>query len=395
MKTWLKVLLPLLLIAAGALAARSLVLSRKPPETQIPEPPLPLVRAEWVELKSMQMTVPSQGTVAPRTESMLVPEVSGRVTRVSPTFAAGGFFEEGEALVRVDPLNYEEALVQARTLVTQALLRLAREEAEADVAREEWADIGEGGVPPPLILHEPQMADARAALEAARAAVRRAERDLDRTEIRAPYAGRVREKLVDVGQFVTVGTPVARIYAVDYAEIRLPLKDDDLAFVDLPLDYRGDRQPHGGPRVVLRAHFARQTFEWEGRIVRTGGEIDPQSRMVYTVARVKDPYGRGDEPGRPPLAAGMFVEAEILGRTFPDITVLPRSAVRNDGTVMIIDADDRLRFREIEILRTVRDRVIVGSGLRDGERVCLTPLATVTDGMRVRVDPGSGREESS
>ncbi len=189
-----------------------------------------------------------------------------------------------------------------------------------------------------------------------------------------------------MGQFVTVGSPVARIYAVDYAEIRLPLPDDDLAFIDLPLDYRGEQTRALGPRVTLRADFAGRSPEWEGRIVRTEGEIDPRTRMVHTVVRVKDPYGPGKDPNRAPLAAGLWVEAEITGRRVEGATTLPRSAVRDNGQVLIVDADDRLRFRTVEILRRTSAEVVVTGGLEAGERVCLSPLTVVTDGMRVQVE---------
>ena len=388
---WLKILLPLAVFVAASLAAAALILSRSGPESRQPEAPVPLVRVQQIELQDLRLTVSSQGTVSPRTVSVLVPEVSGRVIDVSPSFIAGGFFEEGDLLLRIDPYDYQQALVLARADVARAQLRVAQEEAEAEVARDEWSDLGDGGAATPLTLREPQLAEARSTLEAAGAAAKRAERDLERTTIRAPYAGRVREKQVDRGQFVNRGTAVATIYAVDFAEIRLPLPDAELAFIDLPLDYRGEGGAANGPEVRLRAEFAGRLHEWSGRIVRTEGEIDPQSRMVHTVARVKDPYARGNEADRPPLAAGMFVEAEILGRTARGVAVLPRSALREGGRVLIVDDDDRMRFRQVEVMRATRGSVIVQAGLASGERVCLSPLAAVTDGMQVRTDvPAAG-----
>ncbi len=199
----------------------------------------------------------------------------------------------------------------------------------------------------------------------------------------------MRDKQVDLGQFVNRGAPLATIYAVDYAEIRLPLPDGELAFVDLPFGYRGDRDGAAGPEVVLRADFAGRVHEWKGRIVRTEGEIDPKSRMVHAVARVQDPYGRGEDPERPPLAAGMFVQAEITGRAVEAAAVLPRAALRDDDRVIVIDAEDRLRFRDVEILRATQNEVVITSGLEDGDRVCLSMLAAVTDGMQVRIADGA------
>ena len=286
MKRILKVLLPIIVLATSVLAAKLLIDSRAEPETRIPEVLPPLVNVLLIELRDIELTVTSQGTVSPRTESMLVAEVSGQVTEVSPAFSPGGFFEAGDILLRIDPFDYQQARVQAKARVTQAELLLALEQAEAEVALEEWDQLGDEAASP-LTLRIPQVADAQAAVAAAKAVVRRAERDLKRTEVRAPYAGRVRKKDVDVGQFVVRGNPVATIYAVDYAEIRLPLPDDELAFIDLPLDYRGVSSERPAPRVILRTRFAGRLHEWEGTIVRTEGEIDPQSRMVHVVAQVE------------------------------------------------------------------------------------------------------------
>jgi len=383
----LKVLLPLVVLATGALAAKLLIDSRAEPETRIPDALPPLVNVLPVMLKDVELTVTSQGTVSPRTESELVPEVSGRVTEISPSLISGGFFEAGEILLRIDPDDYKQALIQTKASVTRAELRLALEEAEAEVALEEWEQLGDDDASP-LTLRVPQVADAKAAVAAAKAAVERAERDLNRTEVRAPYAGRVRNKSVNVGQFVVRGIAVATIYAVDYAEIRLPLPDDQLAFIDLPLDYRGGRSARTRLRVILRARFAGRVHEWDGTIVRTEGEIDPRSRMVHAVAQVKDPYGSAGRGDRPPLAAGLFVEAEILGRRAENIAVIPRAALREGNHVLIVDDDERLRFREVQVLRNMRNEVYLSSGLAEGERVVVTPPASVSDGMRVRVAEG-------
>ena len=220
-----------------------------------------------------------------------------------------------------------------------------------------------------------------AALRETRAALDQAERDMARTEVRAPYTGRVRATSVDVGQFVNRGAPMATLYATDYAEVRLPIPDDDLAYLDLPLWHRGDKAAEG-PEVVLSARFAGGQHSWRGRIVRTEGEIDPRSRMVHVVARVEDPYAPSD--GRPPLAVGLFVEAEIQGRRAEGVYVVPRAALRASGTVYLIDADERLRIRTVEVLRSTREQVIVGAGLSDGDRVVVSPFDTAVDGMHIR-----------
>ena len=379
----LKALLPLVVLGVALAAAFVMWANRPPVETLTPVVTPPAVRVQTVAFESVDLTVSSQGTVQPRTASQLVPEIAGTVLDVSPAFAVGGFFEEGDVLLQIDPYDYQQALIAARSQLAQAQLRLAQAEAEAEVARREWEEIGQGDANP-LTLRLPQVEDARAAVASAEAAIDRATRDLERAEVRAPYAGRVQTKEVDFGQFVNRGTAVGRIYAVDSAEVRLPLPDEELAYVDVPMSYRGAQQ-QAGPAVTLSADFAGRRFSWRGRIVRTEGEIDPVSRMVHVVAEVADPYAPGPDPTRPPLAVGMFVEAEITGRRVDDVVVLPWAALNGRDQVLIVDDDGRLRFRQVDILRSTSEHVLVQGGLAPGERVSISALDAVIEGMAVQV----------
>ena len=379
----LQALLPLALLGIAGLAAVTMIRNRPVVETRPPEIAPPGVRVHVVALEDVELSVRSEGTVRPRTESELVPEVSGRVMSIAPSFAEGGFFEAGDVLITIDPFDYEQAVVSARAQLAQSRLRLAEEEAEAEVAQREWDSLGQGD-PRALTLREPQLDDARAAVAAAEASLVRAERDLERARITAPYAGRVRRKSVDVGQVVTVGNSVATIYAVDRAEIRLPLPDNELAYLHLPLSYRG-AENRQGPGVTLRSTFAGETHAWTGRIVRTESEIDPVSRMVHVVAEVEDPYRPWPDLDRPPLAVGMYVDAEIEGRRFRQIAVVPRSGLRGRSQVMVVDGESRLSFRDIEILRMTAESIYVRAGLANGERVVVSTLDSPTDGMQVQV----------
>ncbi|MBM63320.1 MAG: hypothetical protein CL484_10265 [Acidobacteria bacterium] len=378
-----KTLLPVLVLGLASFGAYTMYLNRPPVETQPPVVIPPSVRVQQVSFETVQLTVSSQGTVQPRTTSQLVPEISGPIIEVSSSFAVGGFFEAGDILLKIDPYDYQQAVITGRSQLAQAQLRLAQEEAEAEVAQREWEEVGRGN-PSALTLRKPQVADAQAAVAAAQSALDRAIRDLERAEILAPYAGRLQSKEVDVGQFVNKGNPVGRIYAVDSAEIRLPLPDDELAYVDVPMSYRGTQQ-QSGPSVTLSADFAGRRHSWKGRIARTESEIDAVSRMVHVVAEVDDPYAPGNDPNRPPLAAGMFVEAEIEGRTIEDVVVLPWAALRGQNQVLVVDQEDRLRFRQVGVLRSTRDEILVQTGLLEGERVCISALDTVTEGMSVLV----------
>ena len=387
-KLLLKVLLPMATLAVASTWAWKIFNDRPVVETRPPEIPVPVIRVVPVQLQTLRLKVMSQGTVAPRTQTTLFPEIAGRVLEVSPSLADGGFFEAGGQLLRIDATDYHLQVVQAESQIAQAQLSLETEEALAEVARKEWESLGEGEALP-LLRRVPQIARAKAALSSAQAALAQARRNLEKTRIAAPFAGRVLRKNVDIGQYVTPGTPVATIYAVDHAEIRLPLPDEELAYVDLPLGYRGDGSEKRHPVVLLRAEFGQRKHSWNGRIVRTDGTIDPQTRMIHAIAQVADPYGRGPDPDRPPLAVGMFVEAEIQGRRLENVVTLPRAALRGEDQVLVVDSESRLRFRHVNVVRLEREQVIIDSGLEEGELVSLATLATVIDGMKVQIQEDS------
>ncbi len=376
-----KILAPFAVVAIGIVGAMALVRSKAPVETSRPEAVRPLVQVVEVRIGEVPMTVSAQGTVLPRTEAALAAQVAAEVVEVSPSFEAGGFFERGEALVHLDRRDYELAVERAVARVAQTELALAKQQAEARVAAEEWGQLGDGE-PDPLVLREPQLAEARAVVKAAEAELGMARLALERTRIRAPFDGRIRNKSADVGQYLTPGQEVATVHAIDFAEVRLPVPDRQLAFLDLPLRYHNG-SAGGGPTATLSANFAGSRHRWPGRVVRAEGELDQRSRMLHLVVRVEDPYGRR-QPGRPPLAVGLFVDAEIAGRTVVG-TLLPRSALRGDDRVLVVDEEMRLRFRGVDVVRTLKESVIVGSGLSSGERVCISPLDVIVDGMAVRV----------
>jgi RND family efflux transporter MFP subunit len=394
-----KVWLPLAILGGGLLVAIGLVLNRPGAQARPHEVVAPLVRAVRAEPQEFRYVVRANGTVMPRTQSDLIPQVSGEVTWVSPALVSGGFFAADEPLLRIDPRDYEAALESARA----SLARAESERSRARTERGRQRELAQRSVASQTRIDDAENAFrvADAQIREARASLGRAERDLERTELTAPYEGRVREENVDVGQFVNRGTPVARLYAVDAAEVRLPVPDRELSYLDLSLSTGSARyaEPAGadpseespsgtasGPEVRLHAEFAGRDRIWHGQIVRTEGEIDPRSRMINVVARVEDPYG-----SEPPLAVGLFVSAEILGRREPRAYVLPRAAIREEESgfqVLLIDAEDRIRFRPVEVLRSEADRVVIGSGLSPGERVCVSPLGAVVEGMKVRVIEG-------
>lgn len=397
MKRLLRILLPALVLVAGI--GIGLVLMATGPEAKRrpPPPSLPAVEVMTLKAQDYVVKVHSQGSVLPRTQSTLIPEVAGRVVAVSPQFRNGGFFEPGEVLLRIDPADYDSAITIARADLARARLAQAQEEALAQHALEDWQKLNRTDKPSDLTLHKPQVASAKAEVAAAEARLRQAEANLQRTRITVPYAGRVLEKKVDVGQYVSPGTVAATVYAVDYAEIRLPLTDKQQGFVDLPEAFAdGSIATKSTPDVTLHAHVGGRDYTWPGRLVRTEGAIDTASRQLFVVAQVDSPYARhGDNP---PLKVGQFVEADITGHTLSNVFVLPRAAVESGDRVLLVTPEGRIQRRAVTVALRKGEEVIVSAGLKDGERIATTPMPFASDGMEVAVPgdkPNKGKANTS
>jgi len=380
MTSYVKWIAPIVVFAVGLGVAGFLIATAPEIDERPPPAVAPLVAVMAAEPRTIQFRVHSQGTVAARTESELVPQVSGTIVNVSASFVSGGFFAAGDLLLEIDAADYEVARERARASVARAESEVVRAQKEVERLR---------GLIRSGVVSQSQFDDvdrafnvASAGLKEARAVLSQSERDVERTRIRAPFTGRVRDERVDLGQFVNRGTPIATLYATDRAEVRLPIPDAELAFLDLPPWDQSD-MTSAGPSVVLRASFAGSMHEWEARIVRTEGEIDARSRMVHIVAQVDDPYRI--EAGRPPLAVGLFVEAEIAGIEARDVIVAPRGALRDKNHLLVVDAEDRLRWRLAEVVRFRGAEVVVAaSSVKHGDRIVTTEIETAVDGMHVR-----------
>ncbi|GMQ95870.1 MAG: efflux RND transporter periplasmic adaptor subunit [Gammaproteobacteria bacterium] len=386
MKKLVNILLPILVVAGASGIAFVTIAKREVPERRPPHRAAIEVEVTTLAQSDFTVRVKSRGTVRPRTESSLIPEVSGRVVSLSPNIREGEFFEAGEVLLEIDPRDYQAEIAVVKANIEQAHMTLAEEQARAEQARRDWKRLGETGVPDALVLRKPQLAGARAAVTSAEARLTLARLALERTKIVAPYAGRVLERNVDIGQYVTPGTVLVRIYAVDYVEVRLPLTNRQLEFVDIPEVYRDDSLAERREDLTVRlsARIGSRLYTWDGRVVRAEGSIDTQSRQLFVIAQVDDPYGKGPA-GRPPLKVGQFVEAEIAGRRLADVVVIPRSALRAGGEVLLVNDENRLETRAVEVLWSNEQSAVTGSGLAAGERLVLTPLGGAMDGIEVRV----------
>ena len=390
---WLRLMPLLVLIAAVALAIGLTMLGEKPAEKPEPEAAR-LVDVVTVEPADITYTVDSQGTVEPHTQTTLVPQVAGNIVEVSDNFVAGGFVEAGSTLLRIDPSDYETALASAQADLANARAQLSEEQARADQARRDWDNrYGDSDREAnPLVLRKPQVAQARAQVRAAEAAVARARRDLERTRINVPYAGIVRSRDADLGQYVTSGTQLGEVFAVKFAEVRLPLTDSDLAYLTLPqINAGSDIQP---VPVELSASVGGKERQWAGQIVRTEGTVNQESRVTYAVARVQDPYGVLGRPRQAPLKIGTFVQAEIRGYSVDDAVALPRDVVRPDNTVLIANQQDQLEIRSVEVSRLTTDYAYVIGGLENGDQVITTAIAAPIPGMALRFKKDTATDSS-
>lgn len=378
---WLKILLPIVVIVVAILAALALFAARTPAEQQPASAPTLLVDVAQAKREQVTFVVRSQGVVAPRTRTTLVSEVSGLIVEVSPAFVAGGFFAKDDVLVRIDPRNYQTALKRATATVAQARTRVATENALAGYAYEDWERLRslEAADRPAsdLTLRKPQLAEAVAQLESAEADFEKATEDLSRTVIRAPYDGMVREKRADIGQFVNTGTPVAETFATDYAEVRLPVPQKELSYLDVP-----GRNGAATLPVALTAELGGKEHTWQAQIVRSEGVFDADTRALHLVAQVNDPYAAGVEP----LRIGTFVSAAIEGRTGGKLFVIPRHSLERGRTLWIVAKDMTIRPRNVDILRADEGYAYVDAGLTDGERYTVTPPENSLPGVRVRIN---------
>jgi RND family efflux transporter MFP subunit len=370
-------------VALFLLGGKSGPQPRSPQEQEIAE-----LGVLLLEPATTAIDVRTQGTVQPRTQIELVAQVSGRVVEVAPQFAAGGFFKSGESLVAVEEADYRFALVRAEARIADAAQALATERARAGQARKEWRDLGNRDAND-LFLRIPQLASAEAQLAAATAERDQARLDLQRTAISAPFDGRVLETAVDLGQYVNAGQRIARVYATDRVEVRLPLTDRQVALLELPLSYAGEGVEPAHVPVVLSGVFGRQSWEWQGEIARTDAAIDAESRVVYAVAEVADPFARAAGSDRPPLGIGQFVEARISGRAIGGVIRVPRMALQPEDRLWVVGADDRLQLLGVELLQAEEQSVALRLAQAGPLRVVYPVPPGLREGMQVRALPGS------
>jgi len=349
---------------------------------------LPSVQVVTVKAQTIKIPVISRGTVIPRTSITLSSQVNGEIIKVSSNFVNGGFFDKGDILVEINPLEYELAIHTAEAQVASAKQQLARAKANASQALANLKGLGGNRVKTASAYarHEPQLAEANANLKAAKASHKIAKLNLKYTLITAPFDGRITKKHIDLGDYLSTGKAVSDIYAVDFAEVRLPLSDRQLALLDNSWLYQNNINIVDKTEVSLDVEFLGQHFNWPATIVRSEGMVDQRDRLVYLVAQVKNPYQKDPEhPDRPPLAFGLYVDAVIEGREFDNIIEIPRTALRNNNLVWLATKNNTIELKSVVLLHKGRQSVYVRTGLITGDRVITTPLDIVTQGMNIRI----------
>ncbi|MCR9104967.1 MAG: efflux RND transporter periplasmic adaptor subunit [Gammaproteobacteria bacterium] len=387
-----QILISIALMAFAVSVTFLLFLNR--PDTQIADPKYQPVSVDVAEVVKENITieVQAQGTVSPLRQSSLMSEVQGRVIEVSPAFNVGGFVAADEILMRIDPRDYQTSLLRAQAAVESAESALAQEQGRAQVAQREWEKLPAGSQrsqqAKDLYLRKPQLEQAQAQLLAAQADLDTARDNLDRTIIRAPYNALIRAKHSDLGQFVSPGSPLADIFSIESAEIRLPIPQSRLEYLELP----GVGGTDQGAPIDLYTDVGGDLKHWKATLHRTEGVFDERSRALYAVARVEDPYGILD-PSAEQLRIGTFVNANIQGRELHDIVRLPRYVIRAGNYVWVVDENSRLRNRKVSLLRAGGDIVYVSAGLNEGDRVSLTTLDSSFDTAEVIIHSSTPSNE--
>jgi RND family efflux transporter MFP subunit len=383
----LRSMLPLILII-GSIAIAAILFANRPQNVIAPFEAKPLlVDVAEVFLQDLRIPIQAQGTVSPHRQTTVVSEVGGKIISVSPSFAAGGFIGEGDVLARVDDRDYQANLLRAKASVETVESTLAQEKGRAEVAFKEWKkqpkNTQRSQDATDLYLRKPQLEQAQAQLLSAQADLTKAGDDLDRTIIRAPYDSLIKEKRADLGQYITPGTALAEVFAVDFAEVRLAIPQSKLSYLDLPGVSGFDEE--SAPLVDLYTNIAGDVTHWTAHLQRTEGVVDERSRVLYAVARINDPYALkvGDHK---PLRVGTFVKANILGKETRDLVVLPRRVLRAGNRIWVVDDQMTLRNRVVTTLRTGGSEIYVTAGLQSGELVCLSNPTGAIPGTAVTIN---------
>lgn len=381
MKKILKVAAPVMVLAVSFYIVQALAAAKPEPEKK--ESSQRLISLYVDEVKSEEITpgVFTQGEVKPKNEINLISRVSGHVVSIADVFAEGGQVTPETTLIKIDDTDYKLAVIKAEARVAAAEVGLERELANAKMKKDTWLQKNGNVKPTDFALNKPQVLQAEADLKAAKAELQEAKLNVARTAIIVPFTGRVISKSIGLGQYITAGTEVGKVFAIDVVEVKLPLTDLQLTELDLPMGFMAEGGQ--GPAVKFTSTMGRNQHQWRGRIVRTNAAVDKQTRLIYATAEVQDPYGKGAAFGVP-FAVGMFVQAEIEGIESKQAMVIPRDALRNADKVYVVDNENKLDIRSVDVISTSEEQVLIAAGINVGEKVAISTVPNATQGMLVQ-----------
>jgi RND family efflux transporter MFP subunit len=371
-----RIILVVIILSAGVGLTKLIMKFAPEAKTEAPVRVLPIVEVLAMAPETVKVAVATQGIVMARTQSAAASEVAGRVVNVDPRFEVGGEFKKGEVILEIESADYKAALANANAKAAEARLAAALEDGRSKNAEREWQKLGKGETPTALVLRAPQLEAAQANMVAADAAVAKAERDLERCSLKAPYDCRVVMKRIDLGSFAGIGTPLADLESLGAYEVRLPVPLEDYAFVKVP----GDAGVTEMPEVKFSSVVAGDTLEWMGKIVRTEGGVDRSSRSVFLIAELASPEKRDRY-----LQPGLFVKASVSGVELKNVYRVPRRAIYGVNQVLIVDEKNMVSLRDLVVVRSEAEYLLVSEGLSAGERICVTSIAGVVENMEVKV----------
>ena len=385
----------LAIIGAGFLGLMLLIVFRPRPAPQEPPRRVPLVVTAPADVRSGNLTIQGNGTVRPKSQIVLSPQVAGRVNWISPSFASGGRFAKGDLLLRIEEADYVNRVDAASAAVAQRQVEVLQWEEEQALARDEYQRLlAREGMDAPdsaslssLIFREPQLEAARAGLKSAEAQLADARLALGRTRIVAPFDGIVRSKSVDIGQYVAPGQNLATLYDTDEVEIVVPLTDAEASLVAGLWEAGAGNEETRIPAIV-RAAFGGRTYEWPAYVDRAEGALNEETRTVDVVVRVPDPFISDEAGRRPPLLIGTYAAVDIQGVAREAYAVLPRMAFRDGDVVYVVERDTLLVVRPATLLQEIGGEVFVSADLDPADQVVVSPLDIVTDSMTVQVANG-------
>ncbi len=384
-KIILNIILVVFIIGAGYTAMKRLSRMRQSPKEELKENPGILVEVMPVKKVDHTVVVRATGTVRARMEINIIPQVSGKITYLAPNFVEGGFFKKDELLFKIEDIDYRLAIDRTKAALAKAEYDLANVESKARIARSEWKrlELGKKAKPNPLVLYEPQLKNAHANVDSARAALKQALLDLSRTKIKAPFNLRIRSENIELGQYVRAGINVAVAAGTDVAEVLIPLPLRELEWLNIP-HYNTEGN---GSTALIEVNAGKKNFHWKGRVVRSLGEIDRQSRMARIIAQVNDPYRlKKDAPKKGPnLEAATFVNVKLKGKTLRGVIIIPAKALRDNSTVWTMDSENKLRIKPVTVVRREGDRFFIKDSIKKGEKIVLTTLTGAADGMKLRI----------